>query len=401
VVKLPFVDRKAETVGPYALLEKLGEGGMGAVYKACHQDTGELVAVKLLFPEKMRNAVVVKRFEQEFLAARRLDHPHVVRVLEFGKAAGTHYLVMELVQGPSLGQRLVRSRRLPEKEAVEIILQVAAGLQQIHEAGLVHRDVKPDNVLLAPGQVAKLSDLGLVKILVDGIDLTRPNSGLGTPNYMAPEQFSDARHADQRCDVYSLGATLYTVVTGEVPFRAANPVGVFKKKQACDLTAARALVPGLSEAVERTINRALNLDPRNRHASCREFAADLTGKKRSTRSVPVVRPAAAWPAGNERRSHKRFPTRLEGYCQALSSYKEDRWTTRVVDVSRKSAGLIVNRRFEPGTVLVVYPQKKEYAPFVVRVERMEARQSRTWLLGCQFARLLTEDEVQQLVAAGA
>jgi serine/threonine protein kinase len=385
-------------VGPYELLEKLGEGGMGAVHKARHKDTGELVAVKLLFPEKGNNVVAVRRFEQEFLAARRLDHPHVVRVLDFGTTMKWHFLVMELVQGPSLAQRVAEKGKLPEAEAVDLILQVAAGLQQIHEAGLVHRDVKPDNILLAPGDVAKLTDLGLVKIIGDGVDLTRPNSGLGTPNYMAPEQFSDAKYADARCDLYSLGATLYTLVTGQVPFRSSTPVGVFQKKQRCELTPARSLVRGLSESVERAITRAMNIDPRNRHANCREFVSELTAKATPRRVQPTP-VASAPPPVKERRSHVRFRTRLDGHCQSLSCSREDVWATRVVDVSRKSVGLVVNRRFEAGTVLVVYP-KKGYPPFMVRVARQQARASRTWLLGCHFARLLTEEDLALLVSAG-
>jgi serine/threonine protein kinase len=393
-------NRKVTTVGGYELLEKLGEGGMGAVYKARKQDTNELVALKMLFPEKTSNAIVLKRFEQEFLAASRMDHPHVVRVLDFGTSANFHYLVMELVEGPSLGQRIVKQGRLKEAEAVDYVLQVATGLQQIHEAGLIHRDIKPDNILLAPGEVAKLSDLGLVKILGDEVDLTRPNTGLGTPNYMAPEQFSDAKHADARCDIYSLGATLYTALTGQVPFRASSPVGVFKKKQACQLAPARTLVPSLSEAVERTINRSLNLDPRNRHASCREFVAELTGKV-SARSaqgekrkeVPPA-PVELPPPGKERRAYIRYPSQMEGQCQPIACFKEDRWTTRIVNVSRNSLGLVVNRRFEIGTVLVVYPRKEEYPPFLVRVTRLQSRPSRKWLLGCVFPNLLSDDEIK-------
>src|SRR5262249_37044002 len=159
---------------------------------------------KLLPPDKAQSGVRLKRFEQEFLASLRLDHPHIVKVLDYGCAGPVHYLAMELVDGPSLGARIDDRGRLAEAEAVDVILQVATGLEQAHQAGLVHRDVKPDNILLGPGGVAKLTDLGLVKVA--GIDLTSPNSGLGTPNYMAPEQFRDARSADPRSDVYSLGA---------------------------------------------------------------------------------------------------------------------------------------------------------------------------------------------------
>jgi serine/threonine protein kinase len=396
---LSSTDRKVVTVGEYELLEKLGEGGMGAVYKARKTSTDELVAVKMLFPEKTSNALVLKRFEQEFRAALRLDHPHVVRVLDFGISDKFHYLVMELVEGTSLGARIARKGRLKEAEAVDYILQVATGLQQIHEAGLVHRDVKPDNIMLAPGDVAKLSDLGLVKVLGDGVDLTRPNTGLGTPNYMAPEQFSDAKHADARCDLYSLGATLYTAVTGQTPFRASTPVGVFKKKQTGQLAPARSLVPGLSEVVERTINRSLNLDPRNRHASCKEFIAELTGKMTSRSSQAERRqepppPVAVLPPGKERRAYVRYPSKMEGQCQPVAGFKEDLWTTRIVNVSRNSIGLVVNRRFEVGTVLVVYPQQADYPPFMVRVARIQARPSRKWLLGCVFPNLLSDEEIK-------
>jgi serine/threonine protein kinase len=406
-VTLSISNPLGTTVGGYELLEKIGEGGMGAVYKARKPGSEELVAVKMLFPEKTSNSIVLKRFEQEFHAALRLDHPHVVRVLDCGVTPKFHYLVMELIEGMSLGQRIVKHGRLKEAEAVEIILQVATGLQQIHEAGLIHRDVKPDNILLASGDVAKLSDLGLVKVLGDEIDLTRPNTGLGTPNYMAPEQFSDAKHADARCDIYSLGATLYTAITGQVPFRASTPVAVFKKKQACQLTPARSLVPALSEAVERTINRSLNLDPRNRHGSCKEFIAELTGKV-SGRSghgekrleMPPAQAAPPRPPDKERRAYVRYPSSVEGQCQPLACFKEDRWATRIVNVSRKSIGLVVNRRFEVGTVLVVYPLQDEYPPFLVRVARLQARPHRKWLLGCVFPSLLSDEELKGVLPAG-
>jgi serine/threonine protein kinase len=402
-MNFPVLNRKVTTIGCYELLEKVGEGGMGAVYKARHQDTREMVAVKLLFPDKASNSVRLKRFEQEFRAALRLNHPHVVRVLDFGTSSKYHFLVMELVEGPTLAQYIARQGKLKEQEAVDIILQVATGLHQIHDAGLIHRDIKPDNILLAPEGVAKLTDLGLVKIMGDEIDLTRPNSGLGTPNYMAPEQFSDAKHADCRCDLYSLGATLYTAVTGQVPFRSSTPVEVFKKKQKGDLAAVRTLVPDLSEVVERTINRSLNLDPKSRHANCREFMAELTGKAerpaRAVRREESLSVATELPPGKERRAYIRYPSRQEGHCQALASFKEDRWTARILNVSRNSIGLVVNRRFEVGTVLVVWTRDKgnEATPLVVRVARLVAKPSRKWLLGCTFANLLSEEELTLLV----
>src|SRR4051812_17960734 len=162
--------RNLKVVGDYELLEVLGQGGMGVVYRCKKTTDGEVAAIKLLPPDRNSSGgggggIRVRRFEQEFRAALRLDHPNIVKVLDFGSTKNIHYLVMELVEGQSLGARLEEQGKLREAEAVELIRQVAAGLGQAHEAGLVHRDVKPDNILLGPGGVAKLTDLGLVKIL--------------------------------------------------------------------------------------------------------------------------------------------------------------------------------------------------------------------------------------------
>src|SRR5262249_30308110 len=141
---------------------------------------------------------------QEFHVTRNLDHPNLVRPLRLGRADGVPYLVMELVEGQSLGERIEASGRLPEADAVRIITEVAGVLEAAHRQRVLHRDIKPDNILLTAGGTAKLTDLGLAKDAEAAFDLTRPMTGLGTPNFMAPEQFRDARHADARCDVYRL-----------------------------------------------------------------------------------------------------------------------------------------------------------------------------------------------------
>src|SRR5262249_40223579 len=158
--------------------------------------------------------------------------------------------------------------------------------------------VKPDNILLTEDNQAKLTDLGLVKVLDTNIDLTSPNSGLGTPNYMAPEQFDNAKHADARCDVYSLGATLYHAVTGKIPFRGTTPMQILKKKCSCELPPARAVAPELSEGIQRVIQRAMHLDPARRHANCEEFIADLT-------ATPIPRCVRIQPAQEQPRRRER------------------------------------------------------------------------------------------------
>jgi serine/threonine protein kinase len=276
----------AKSIGDYDLLEKIAEGGMGAIYRGRHRQSGAIVAIKVMAPHLTKNPLLLKRFEQEFRAASRLDHPNIVRALDYSDNGNRPFLVMEFVEGESLGQKLEREGRMSEAEAIRLIAQVAQGLHRAHKQNLVHRDVKPDNILVTPDGVAKLADLGLVKETETDLNLTRTGRGLGTPHFMAPEQFRNAKNADVRCDVYSLGATLYQMVTGELPFRSNGPLDAWMKKIQNDLVPPRQLVPELSERVDWAIRRAMNADPEKRPASCREFIEDLTGK--STRRLPSV-----------------------------------------------------------------------------------------------------------------
>jgi serine/threonine protein kinase len=286
---------RPQTIGDYDLLAVVGEGGSGTVYRGRHRRTGTIVAVKIMDPELAENPVLLKRFEQEFHTARTLRHPHLVRGLDYGTVSGVPYLVMEFVEGESLGDRLDRDGRMPEAEAVRLIVQVATGLSQAHRRGLVHRDIKPDNILITPDGQAKLTDLGLVKDLATGLHLTRTGLGLGTPHYTAPEQISDAKNADVPSDIYSLAATLYHMVTGELPFHESGTIEALHRKNRNDLKPARAIAPELSPRVESAIRRAMAAVPNKRHRSCREFADDLLGTKTTepedpgTASTMVVR----------------------------------------------------------------------------------------------------------------
>src|SRR5580704_1650924 len=154
-----------QTIGNYELLAKLAEGGMGTVYRGRNRSTGEVVAVKVVPPHLLSNPVVLKRFEQEYNVARSIDHPNIVKALDFGREGDLRYLVMEFVDGESLGQKIERDGRMNEEEAIRVIVQVARGLQAAHTLGVIHRDVKPDNVLITADGQAKLTDLGLVKEL--------------------------------------------------------------------------------------------------------------------------------------------------------------------------------------------------------------------------------------------
>jgi serine/threonine protein kinase len=202
---------------------------------------------------------------------------------------------MEYVDGESLGSKVERDGPMPEDLAVRLIAQVCQGLHRAHKQKLVHRDVKPDNILINADGVAKLTDLGLVKMADDELNLTKTGRGLGTPNYMAPEQFRDAKNADVRCDVYSIGATLYTLLTGETPFGKVGPLECWLRKQRNELPTPRELNPKVSERVSWAVTRAMSGDPSQRPASCKEFVEDLTGTSlRHTAPTAEKLPADLW-----------------------------------------------------------------------------------------------------------
>jgi serine/threonine protein kinase len=393
-----------EKIGPYKILGLLAAGGTSHIYKGRHPDSGELVAIKVPQARVVDNPVFLKRFEQEFGVARLLEHPHLVRVFQFGYSDGKPYIAMEFIEGRSLGDRIFREGALPEAEALRIIGQVASALHAAHKRKIIHRDVKPDNILLDASGHARLTDLGLAKDVEADLDLTRPLRGMGTPNFIAPEQFDDAKHADARCDVYSLAATLYMAVTGIPPFQAKNTLGIWKKKLANDLAPPRQLMPALSERVEQVIYRALSADPAARPATCQQLVLELRGEPPSwsdsgeggLTTATAVRTVSS-PAV-DRRVHIRYVSQMKGSCRAVGAERRVRWTAQIRDISAGGIGLVINRRFEPGTVLrVKLPGSSSRRLYLVRVVRVKADTARTWIAGCVFARPLSDEEVQSLL----
>ncbi len=264
-------------IGEYELVTKIAEGGMGAVFKGRHRASRQIVAIKIIPVETARNPVLLKRFEQEFRAASLIDHPNVVKAIEYCGIMPSPFLVMEFVEGLSLGEKVEKEGALAEEFAIHLIAQVCEGLHRAHKQGLIHRDVKPDNILVTAEGIAKLTDLGLVKDIEGEMNLTRTGKGLGTPHFMAPEQFRNAKNADVRCDIYSLGATLYMMVTGHVPFAKTSPLDCWMKKTKDDLPAPKSVVRNLSDRIDFAIRRAMRANPAQRPANCREFMEDLTG----------------------------------------------------------------------------------------------------------------------------
>ncbi len=401
-------------IGNFDILERVAEGGMGTVYKGRDRISGQVVALKVLPANLGSDSLYLKRFEQEFQAARRLGHPNVVRALDFGHDNNRHFLVMEYVEGPSLGQCIIKKGPLPEAEAVKIAVQIAQALHAAHEAGLIHRDVKPDNILLSKDGRVLLTDLGLVKDLDADQNLTKTRSGLGTPNFMAPEQFSDAKHADRRCDIYSLGATLYMAVTGQLPFRARGTLSVLEKKLKNELTPPRKLAPKLSDGVEAAICRALKVDPNHRPATCLEFIQELTSPAAAPRTTPLsgtatapaapaphaqAAQAAAKPRTPERRVAVRYPSDLDGFCQPIGGEKEFRWSARVQNISATGISLMISRRFERGTLLSLQVEATPENPsrmLLARVVQVKHYSKRKWLVGCRFVTKLAEEDARAL-----
>jgi serine/threonine protein kinase len=375
-------------IGPYELREKIGAGGMGTVYRALHPGTGALVAVKVMNESLTSEPILLRRFEQEYTAARQLAHPHLVRSLDFGLEGDRPYLVMEYVDGPSLGARVRGDGPLRPEESVRVALQVAEALQAAHERRLVHRDVKPDNVLLGSDGSAKLADLGLIKDLDAGAMLTRPRQWLGTIGYTAPEQFGEETQVDARADVYALGATLYFALTGVPPFTGRGGLTILQKKLANDFPPPLNLVPTLSPAVNDVICRSLNADPDVRPRSCREFADLLT-----TGAVQVPAPPPPKRGAANRREAVRHPSSLAILCHIPSNGSD--WGAAVQDVSRTGICMQMHCAAEPCDVIRLELDTGTSLQAWVRWVRSAA--GGRLRLGCEFERALTPAELEVLL----
>lgn len=387
------------SAGRYELMNKVGSGGMGTVYRGRDPRTDGAVAVKVFSDDLSANPVLLERFTREFHAAAKLEHPNVVRALDFGIDDGVSYLVTEFVEGVSLGQMIEDQGRLTEEAAVRIVTQVAQALQYAHERNVIHRDVKPDNILVRTDGMVKLADFGLAKDYDDDRFITRPASGLGTPHFMAPEQYRDAKHVDARSDIYSLGATLYAAVTGRVPFDGCASLVALARKVKGDIPSAKELVTGLSERVDGAIRRAMNPEPLLRPASCLDFFKLLTARKPSPSGV---RGKAA--AGSERRAYIRHTVGAGTRCVIDTSVcggSHEMWPLVVRDVSTTGIGVLLARRFEPGTDLCIEfwsGRDGQSRSLAVRVVRVTSEPLGHWAHGCIFHMALSEAELAELTA---
>ena len=266
----------------YRLLAKLGQGGMGTVYRAVHTKLDKTVALKVLPTDRKLNEAAVARFEREMKAVARLEHPNIVRATDAGQCGETHFLVMEFVDGVDLSELVRRHGPLTVGAACEIIRQAAIGLQHAHENGMVHRDIKPQNLMVTSDGTAKILDLGLAlinePITQQHQEITSTGQIMGTLDYMAPEQIADSHQVDQRADIYSLGATLYKLLAGDAPFadrRLSSPFKLMTALVNDPPTSIRARRHGLPEELVAILERMLAKKPEERFASARQVAAAL------------------------------------------------------------------------------------------------------------------------------
>ena len=242
--------------GDYEILAELGAGGMGRVFRARDLTLERLVALKTLAPQFGADPAFVQRFLKEARSAARLNHPNIVQIYSFGQVEGTYYLAMEYVDGSSLGSFL-RSGALPEQDAISVVRHACRALAVAHGEGLVHRDIKPDNLMLTRRGEVKLVDLGIAKRVDEDQSLTQTGHAVGTPHYISPEQISGSRDIDGRADIYSLGATLYHLVTGHTPFKGPSGAVVMTMHLTQPLPDPRTHVRGLSEGLCRVIRKMM------------------------------------------------------------------------------------------------------------------------------------------------
>ncbi|MSQ95427.1 MAG: serine/threonine protein kinase [Gemmataceae bacterium] len=273
----PAVPGDPTQMGPYRILRRLGEGGMGAVYLAFDSKDNRQVALKVLSSEQAPKQNILHRFQREARNGALLVHPNIVRTWDTGQeqASGLHYIVLEYVDGPTAHDLLDRAGKLPIGDALHIILDIARALEHAHKNQIIHRDIKPANILVTASGLAKLSDLGLVKRRDDPGNLTHASQGIGTPYYMPYEQAMNAKMADERSDIYAFGATLYHLITGEVPFPGVTSLEIVEKKGAGYFVPASEHNPEIPARLEEILARMLARDPDDRYQTISEVIVDL------------------------------------------------------------------------------------------------------------------------------
>jgi serine/threonine protein kinase len=283
-----------KSLGQFRIVERIGAGGMAMVFKAYQSTLDRYVAIKVLPAYHARDPVFVKRFEQEARTVAKLAHPNIVQIHDFGSEGGITYIVMEYVDGGTLKDRIKQA--LPVTEAADFIIQAAEGLECAHRNGLVHRDVKPANMLLRKDGHLLLSDFGIAKILEETTNLTRVGAGIGTPQYMSPEQCM-GQAVDRRSDIYSLGIVFFHCLTGRVPFQADSPITVTVKQVSEPLPVDHLAATGVPAPIIQIVQQMTAKAPADRYQSA-GAAIDALGSALASSNLMAPRSwrGAALPA---------------------------------------------------------------------------------------------------------
>jgi len=273
-------ERSGQQIPGYKILGKLGAGAMATVFKAKQLSLDRLVAIKVLPQKFSANAQFIERFYAEGRAAAQLNHPNIVQAYDVGQAGAYHFFVMEYVDGRTVYDDIVKHKRYGEQEAIEIIIQISEALLHAHQKGLIHRDVKPKNVMLTKEGVAKLADMGLARAMSDK-EAAEAEQGkaFGTPYYISPEQIRGELNIGPPADIYSLGATLYHMVVGRVPFDGKNPSAVMHQHLKAELIKPDHVNQKLSAGISEIIEMMMAKKPRDRYQNCNDLLADLREAK--------------------------------------------------------------------------------------------------------------------------
>ena len=275
----PRPDFDPNMVDGYQIQSKLGQGAFGSVYRAVRMATNQIVALKTIKPQLVREPKDLKRFFREAETGRQLVHPNITQIFDAGECRGVHYIAMEFVDGSEVSKLIDQYGRLDVGYALRVVIQIANALQHATERGIVHRDIKPENIMITSQCVAKLVDFGLAKSFqqAGSSGLTAPGEGMGTLAYMPPEQLDNALNADQRSDIYSLGATLYHMLSGSRPFNEKTTRSFIMKILNNMPPPIRQVNPTVPQELSDIIERAMAKKPEDRYQHPGEMEAELTG----------------------------------------------------------------------------------------------------------------------------